>query len=352
MTNDEFYMSRCLQLATFAEGYTHPNPMVGAVIVCNGEIIGEGYHRRYGEPHAEVNAIDSVKNREWLKKSTMYVSLEPCSHWGKTPPCADLIVSCGIPRVVVGMLDPNPKVNGRGVGILQEAGVEVVVGVLEEQCRFVNRRFIVSQTENRPFVILKWAQTSDGFIDRERENLTQSPLRISNEITKTLNHQNRTFESAIMIATNTAIKDNPHLTSRKWSGRNPLRVVLDRSLRIPKDYKIFDQSTSTLIFNSIRHEILEQTEFVKIDFAKNIIPQVLNELHSRQIQSLIVEGGRVLLQSFIDFGLWDECYVELSPDPIGRGVSAPILRNAVLCKETKVLSNICLEYKNRQMIGV
>lgn len=323
METDELYMRRCLQLAQQAEGQTAPNPMVGAVLVHNGVIIGEGYHHRCGLPHAEVNAIASVKNPELLPQSTLYVSLEPCSHYGKTPPCAKLIIEKRIPRVVVGMGDPNEKVNGRGIAMLREAGVEVIEHVLEPECRWLNRSFITFYTKKRPFILLKWAQTADGFIDKIRDDASTPPLRISNEITKTLNHQIRSVESAILIGTNTALLDNPHLTSRKWGSRNPVRMVVDRSLRIPADYRLLDDSAPTVVFNATKDETIGNISYVRLDFEQNIVPQMVDYLYQHELQSVIVEGGRQLLQSFIDLDLWDEARIETSPVTIGDGVKAP-----------------------------
>lgn len=324
METDELYMRRCLQLAQQAEGQTAPNPMVGAVLVHNGVIIGEGYHHRCGLPHAEVNAIASVKNPELLPQSTLYVSLEPCSHYGKTPPCAKLIIEKRIPRVVVGMGDPNEKVNGRGIAMLREVGVEVIEHVLEPECRWLNRRFITFHTKKRPFILLKWAQTADGFIDKIRDDASTPPLRISNEVTKTLNHQIRSVESAILIGTNTALLDNPHLTSRKWGSRNPVRMVVDRSLRIPADYRLLDDSAPTVVFNATKDETIGNISYVRLDFEQNIVPQMVDYLYQHELQSVIVEGGRQLLQSFIDLDLWDEARIETSPVTIGDGVKAPI----------------------------
>ena len=323
MEQHELYMSRCLQLAQQAEGRTAPNPMVGAVVVHNGLIIGEGYHHRCGEPHAEVNAIHSVEDQSLLMESTLFVNLEPCSHYGKTPPCAQLIIDKKIPRVVIGMGDPNPKVNGNGIKMLREAGIEVVENVLNHDCVALNKRFVTMYTQKRPFVILKWAQTQDGFIDSIRTNSETPPLRISNEITKTLNHQIRTVESAILIGTHTAILDNPHLTSRKWGHQNPVRMVVDRQLRIPRHYRIYDQTTPTVIFTDEIDENCKNITFVKLDFSKNIVPQILDYLYQINLSSLIVEGGTQLLQSFIDANLWDEVHVETSPIIIGSGVKAP-----------------------------
>ena len=224
----DLYMYRCLQLAELGVGYVAPNPMVGAVLVCNDKIIGEGYHHRYGDAHAEPNAINSVKEVELLGQSTLYVSLEPCSHYGKTPPCADLIVSSGIPRVIIGTLDPNPKVAGKGVEKLRNAGVEVIVGVLEEECRELNKRFFIFQELRRPYVLLKWAQTRDGFMDRVRTDVSEPPLQISNNITRQLTHKMRAENQSILVGANTVLLDNPSLTVRNWSGRSPVRIAIDR----------------------------------------------------------------------------------------------------------------------------
>ena len=335
---DELYMMRCLQLAAMAEGQTSPNPMVGAVVVHDGKIIGEGYHHRAGEPHAEPNAIASVKDESLLKEATMYVSLEPCSHWGKTPPCAYLIVRKGLKKVVIATLDPNPKVAGRGVKILQDAGIEVVVGVLEEEARWLNRRFMTVQEKHRPYVILKWAETADGIIDVCREEKGNGPIKISNSVTKTLNHQVRVEEDAIMVATCTALLDDPHLTVTKWTGRNPVRVLLDRSLRVPADYRIFDDAARTIVFVDAQcimynaqcadpsvlrtpplrqgRNIGDNVEFVGIDFEKNIVQNILDELYKRGIMSIIIEGGAKWLQTVIDSGLWDEARVERGPHSI------------------------------------
>ena len=337
-TQDELYMSRCLQLAAMAEGQTSPNPMVGAVIVYDGRIIGEGYHHRAGEPHAEPNAIASVKDESLLREATMYVSLEPCSHWGKTPPCADLVVRKGLKRVVIATLDPNPKVAGRGVKILKDAGIEVVVGVMEKEARWLNRRFMTVQEKSRPYVILKWAETEDGIIDVCREEKGGGPIKISNSVTKTLNHQVRVEEDAIMVATKTALLDDPHLTVTKWTGKNPVRVLLDRSLRVPADYRIFDSAAKTIVFCSqqsivnSQQSLRENVEFVGVEFDDRLVESVLRELAKRNILSVIIEGGAQWLQTVIDSGLWDEARVERGPhsEKLGvesgqKGVKAPNL---------------------------
>lgn len=361
--SDEIYMKRCLQLALMAEGNTFPNPMVGAVIVHQGKIIGEGYHHKAGLPHAEPNAIYSVKDQSLLKDSTLYVSLEPCSHYGKTPPCAKLIIDKQIPRVVIACLDPNPLVSGRGVKMLQEAGIEVKTGVLESEARRLNRRFITFQEKHRPYVILKWAQTADGFIDIAREDIGSGPIRISNGVTKTLNHQLRSTEGAIMVATRTALLDNPHLTTSKWSGNNPVRVVLDRRGIIPETNKIFDNRATTLVFTTKegaekhltqRSNYLNQNkiksiqekdkdlyfekgngiiklfendniEYITIDFDTNIVTQILDNLYHYNIQSIIIEGGSMWLNTVINSGLWDEARIETSKSIINTGIKAPFI---------------------------
>lgn len=346
MIIDKQYMRRCITLARYAEGYAAPNPMVGAVIVCDSKIIGEGYHRRYGEAHAEVNAVNSVVNKDLLKRSTLYVNLEPCSHYGKTPPCVDLIVRSGIPNVVVGMRDVNPEVCGNGIRKLLEAGIGVVEGVLEDECRFLNRRFITFMQKKRPYIILKWAQTADGFIDELRDTPARKPLKISNPTTKTLNHCMRTHEMSIMVATRTAILDNPRLTASKWNGRNPIRILIDRTLSVPIEYNIFDDKANTLVFNSIRNEINDNIEFVKLDFGQNIIPQILTQLYARNIQSVIVEGGRQLLVSFIEYGVWDECHTEVSKQIIRNGVPAPSMIDLEPVAEQQFGENICFTCLN------
>ena len=361
--SDEIYMKRCLQLALMAEGNTFPNPMVGAVIVHRGKIIGEGYHHKAGLPHAEPNAIYSVKDQSLLKDSTLYVSLEPCSHYGKTPPCAKLIIDKQIPRVVIACLDPNPLVSGRGVKMLQEAGIEVKTGVLESEARRLNRRFITFQEKHRPYVILKWAQTADGFIDIAREDIGNGPIKISNGVTKTLNHQLRSTEGAIMVATRTALLDNPHLTTSKWSGNNPARVVLDRRGIIPETNKIFDNRATTLVFTTkegaVKHLIQrsnylnqnkiksiqekdkdlyfekgnsiiklfenDNIEYITIDFETNIVKQILDNLYHYNIQSVIIEGGSMWLNTVINSGLWDEARIETSKSIINTGIKAPFI---------------------------
>ncbi len=334
MIVDEKYMRRCLQLAQNGKGFVSPNPMVGAVIVHGGKIIGEGYHRIYGKPHAEVNAINSVKDKALLKESTIYVSLEPCSHYGKTPPCAQLIIDSGIPRVVVACLDPYPAVSGRGVKMLQNAGVEVTLGVLEKEALELNKEFFTVQSKKRPYIYLKWAQTQDGFIDIARdENLIPQPTPISNEFTKMLVHKERSEVSAIMIGTNTAIKDNPSLTTRLWYGKNPIRIVLDRKGRIPTDYTLFDGKVETIIFTeNLKDSSSENVIYHQVRFDEYLLENILSFLQTRQISSVLVEGGRELLQSFIDKSLWDEAFVETSNVNFKGGIKAPNINGKIFKK--------------------
>ena len=327
------YMQRCLQLAELGASYVAPNPMVGSVIVCGDKIIGEGFHQRYGEPHAEPNAINDVKDKSLLSQCTLYVNLEPCSHFGKTPPCADLIVSWGIPRVVIGTLDPNPQVAGKGVARMEAAGIEVTVGVMENECRELNKRFFIFQEQNRPFILLKWAQTQNGFIDKIRTDVSQPPLIISNEITKQLTHKMRSENQAIMVGTNTVLLDNPSLTVRNWSGRSPVRLAIDRFGRIPNHFNILDGSISTIIFTEMDTPNSKNLVYEKINFHEDILPQILQKIYQHNIHSVLVEGGAQLTRSFIKAELWDETNIEISPITISEGVEAPAL------KVSHVLSN-------------
>ncbi|MDO4190110.1 MAG: bifunctional diaminohydroxyphosphoribosylaminopyrimidine deaminase/5-amino-6-(5-phosphoribosylamino)uracil reductase RibD [Bacteroidales bacterium] len=319
----ELYMHRCLQLAKQAAGHTAPNPMVGAVIVRNGVVIGEGYHHRCGEPHAEVNAIASVTDHSLLRDATIYVNLEPCAHFGKTPPCCDLIINKGIPHVVVGTLDPHDKVAGKGVERMRAHGINVEVGVCQDECWELNRRFFTFHTKQRPFILLKWAQSADGYIDLLRSDGTNPPVKISTPVTKALNHQIRTQESAILVGTNTAVLDNPHLTVTKWHGPNPVRLVVDRSLRVPQDSRIFDSAAPTVVFTEKDVENIDNITFQHINFKKNIVPQILDFLYRHNILSVIVEGGSQLLQAFIDGNYWDECHIEVAPCILKNGIAAP-----------------------------
>ena len=322
---EEKYMRRCIELAKNGLCNVAPNPMVGAVIVCDGRIIGEGYHVRCGEAHAEVNAIRSVKDESLLKRSTIYVSLEPCSHYGKTPPCADLIIEKQIPRIVIGCRDPFSKVAGRGIQKLQNAGREVIVGVLEEECLHLIRRFITFNTLRRPFITLKWAESADRFIDIER--IDGNPVLLSSSLTSMLVHKKRAENTAIMVGRRTALLDNPSLTVRNWYGRNPIRIVLDRNLSLPNDLQIFNGEVPTLVFTEKEHPEEKSVSYITIDFAHNPLNQIMKELYQRNIQSLLVEGGSQLLQSFIDNELWDEAYIEKCPKRLYSGVKAPEISN-------------------------
>lgn len=340
-----FYMQRCLKLASTAGGNTAPNPMVGAILVCDGKIVSEGYHRRYGQPHAEPNAIHSVTDKSILLRSTLYVNLEPCSHFGKTPPCANLIVDSGIPRVVIGTFDPNPKVAGRGVKILEDAGVEVVVGVLENECRELNRRFFIFQEEKRPFVLLKWAQTSDGYLDRIRTNNEQLPLSISNEITSQLTHKMRSENQSILVSTNTVLLDNPSLTVRNWSGKSPIRIALDRQGLIPKTYNLYNGKSPTFIYTENLGENIHNLEFIPHIFDSSSLKVLLDSIYRKGIHSVLVEGGAKLHKSFIDAGLWDEAHVEISKQKLCNGVPAPILPTLPIISE-EIQGHKWLHFKN------
>lgn len=326
---EEIYMRRALQLARLGDGAVSPNPMVGAVIVCDGKIIGEGYHREYGGAHAEVNAIASVKNRLLLKKSTLYVTLEPCSHYGKTPPCSELIIKTEIQRVVIGCLDPFEKVRGRGVEMLQNAGVKVIVGVLEDECNALNVQFMTSHKLHRPYVLLKWAQSADGYIDSDRTARGEQFI-ISNPITSMWTHRERAHFDAIMVGSNTVVTDNPTLTVRNWVGRNPIRVVIDRQGIIPKDSKLLNDGGKTIVFSIVKAGIECNVEYILINNNADILENILKKLYRRNITSLMVEGGALLLKSFIDNCLWDEARIEKSNIAIGRGICAPNIKGNII----------------------
>ncbi len=316
MTTDEIFMQRCIQIARIGEYYVAPNPMVGAVLVRDGHIIAEGWHRQYGGPHAEVNCFREADERGYhnFTDCTLYVSLEPCSHYGKTPPCANLIVEKHPARVVVGQLDPNPRVAGRGIEIVRAAGIEVEVGVLEEQCRALNKRFLCLHEQHRPYVILKWAQTRNGYIDSRRAipNPTDAttadhrPLVISTPFTKQLVHKMRAENMAIMVGTRTVLLDNPRLLNTRWRGRNPIRVTLDRHHVLPADSRIFSSEAETIVYQ-------DNTDW----------SYILSDLATRGIHSLIVEGGTTWLHTILESGIYDEVHVEIAPVTTGDGVVAP-----------------------------
>jgi diaminohydroxyphosphoribosylaminopyrimidine deaminase/5-amino-6-(5-phosphoribosylamino)uracil reductase len=320
---EDKYMARCLQLARGGEGFVAPNPMVGAVVVHDGRIIGEGYHRQFGGPHAEVNAIASVSHPELLSDSTLYVSLEPCSHYGKTPPCAGLIIKKHIPRVVVACMDPFPQVSGRGVEMLRNAGVEVVTGVLESEAKKLNKAFMTFQEKHRPYIILKWAQSVDGFIDKLRNGATDPKAVISTDATRRHVHKLRTEVAAILVGTRTALLDDPSLTVRHWIGKNPVRLAVDRTLKIPEGYHLLDGTVPTILFTEKAGKTIPGVEYEQVDFVQPLVPQILDSLYRRKLNSLLVEGGTMLLNQFIEMHLWDEARVETGKMKLGRGVKAP-----------------------------
>ncbi len=327
MHRDETYMQRCVELARGGLGHVSPNPMVGALVAHNNTIIGEGYHRFYGGPHAEVYAIDAVKDRWKLRESTLYVNLEPCVHHGKTPPCTDLILKERIPEVVIGTVDPFDEVAGRGIARLRSRGCQVKVGVLKDACRVLNRRFFTFHEKKRPYIILKWAQTADGFIDAERMRGAQNrPTWITSEKLRMLVHKWRTQESVIMVGTETALKDNPQLNVRDWHGDNPLRIVIDQHLTLPANLKLMDNSQPTVILNEKFEKTDGQTQLWKLRFDELILDNLMARLYNENKQSAIIEGGRYLLQSFIDANLWDEARIFTGTQFFGKGVPAPRIR--------------------------
>jgi len=330
----EKYIKRCIELAKNGFGTTYPNPMVGSVIVYNDQIIGEGWHKKAGEPHAEVNAVRSVKDKSLLKKATIYVSLEPCSHYGKTPPCCDLIIANEIPNVVVGTIDPNEKVAGNGIKKLIAAGVKVTTGVLEKECHELNKRFFTFHNKKRPYIILKWAESQDSFLAPEKiVDQERKPVWITNAYSRQLVHKWRSEEQAILVGTQTVVDDNPKLNTRDWSGNNPVRVVLDQNNRISRDSFILDDSVKTIIFTKSEINFsAENTTFEVIDFNQNIIPQILAVLHQNQIQSIIIEGGLKTIQAFIDQDIWDEARIFIGKTTFGTGTRTPILQKKTTTK--------------------
>ena len=322
MSTPQKFMQRCLDLALLGMGDVAPNPMVGCVIVYEGIIIGEGYHQKIGGPHAEVNAIRSVLDTELLAHSTLYVSLEPCTHFGKTPPCSDLIIENRIPHVVIGTIDPFVKVAGKGIERMQAAGIKIEVGVLEKECRELNRRFFTFHEKMRPYILLKWAQTLDGFIDTDRTE-TQHPTWITNALAKRLVHKQRSEESSILIGTNTAEFDNPALTVREWTGNQPIRMVIDNTGRLNAELHIFDNKAETWVFTGIEKADSGNLKYIRLDFDQDILPQLLSELYKRGILSVVVEGGSILLNSFLQDGFWDEAFVYTGNQFFGKGVEAP-----------------------------
>lgn len=352
---DIAYMHRCLHLAHLAIGHVAPNPMVGAVLVYNNRIIGEGYHQQYGGPHAEVNCIHSVheKDRHLISESTLFVSLEPCAHFGKTPPCADLILEHKIPKVIIGCRDPFYAVNGKGIEKLEAAGVNVIVNLSEQECREINKRFFTFHQKHRPYIILKWAQSKDGKIAQQGSER----LLISGAPANRLVHKWRSEEDSILVGTNTAFNDNPSLTTRLWPGKNPLRLVVDLQLKLPASLNLFDETVPTIVFNLVKHSIDDNWKhargrvgigFYQITEDVNIIHQITNALYQLNIQSVIVEGGAQLLQSFIDEGMWDEARVITNTELIaGDGLPAPQLSNQKLANHFSIASDTIDIYQSK-----
>ena len=337
-------MKRCLELAQKGLGTTRPNPSVGAVIVVDKQIIGEGFTKPYGQSHAEVNAIASVSNRKLLEKATMYVSLEPCSHYGKTPPCSLLIIQSKIPRVVIGCLDTNSLVSGRGIQMLQDAGCEVITGILETECREQHKRFFTYHEKKRPYIILKWAQSIDGFIAPKQKE-ERRPIWISNHISRQLVHQLRAQEHAILVGTHTAIEDNPKLNVRLWAGANPVRVVIDKDLIIPKDSNVYDQSVKTIFLTKLERENKNNLIFETIKFSKASAEEICDALYKYHIQSVLIEGGTRTLQSFIDENLWDKAKVFTGNIELETGVEAPIIAKKVSAI-AKIGNDLLQTYRN------
>lgn len=318
MNNDELYIKRCIELAQKALGKTYPNPLVGSVIVHNGEIIGEGYHHKAGENHAEINAINSVKNKDLIPESTIYVSLEPCAHYGKTPPCALKIRELGFKKVVIGAMDSHDKVNGKGKKIIQEAGIEAVSGILEKECIELNKRFFTYHEKKRPYIILKWAESGDGFLDKDFK-----PTAVSNSLVNQFVHQLRADEHAILVGTQTALNDNPSLTVRNAEGMNPVRILIDFDLKVPAHFNIYNNDSKTLVLNSVKEGIENHIQFIKTN-KDNFLPELMKALYKEQIQSVIIEGGRFTLQQFIDANLWDKAIVIKNENlKLENGTKAP-----------------------------
>ena len=347
-------MHRCIELARLARGNVAPNPMVGAVLVYQGKIIGEGYHQQYGSAHAEVNCIASVRgeHQQSIDQSTLFVSLEPCAHFGKTPPCVDLIIEKRIPKVVVGCRDPFVQVNGKGIEKLKEAGIEVELGILENECKELNKRFFTLHTQYRPYVVLKWAQT----LNNKLASLGDDRLLISNEFTNRLVHKWRSEEMAILVGTNTAFYDDPQLNTRLWPGKNAIRLVVDINLRLPSSLKIFDKTIPTIVFNKLQHSLpfekgaahtLTGLHYYQVTEDVSLVHQILNALYHLGIQSILVEGGAKLLQSCIDEGAWDEARIITNEQlTVGDGLPAPQLNNSQVVDEQRVFSDVIRFYQN------
>lgn len=332
LMNDQILMRRCLELAALSKGHTASNPMVGAVLVHQGLIIGEGWHQQYGQAHAEVNCFESVADADkyLIPDAVMYVTLEPCAHYGKTPPCAQRIIQEGVKQVVICNKDPFAQVDGKGIQLLREAGIAVTTGILEQEGSWLNRRFFTFHRQQRPYIILKWAQTDRGFFAPK----DHSRLQMSNEYSTRMSHQWRREEAAIMVGFTTAMNDNPQLVSRYGQGKQPLRIALDKNLRLPATHHLLTQDIATWIINQHQEQIQGNTHFVQLPFDEHLLSALLQHLYQSQVLSLIVEGGAQLFQGFIAQGLWDEARVFVTPDVLQDGLAAPLLTNAKKVFET------------------
>ena len=345
ITEHTRYMLRCIELAKKGAGFVAPNPMVGAVLVYMDRIIGEGYHQEFGQAHAEVNCINSVKyeDKPLIEKSTLYVSLEPCVHVGKTPPCVDLILRNKITKVVIGSKDPFVEVDGKGIEKLRKEGVEVIEAIAEKEAKDLNKRFFTFYTNKRPFIILKWAQSRNHKI----ANADYSRVQITNDYTNSLVHRWRSEEAAIMVGTNTALQDNPALNVRYWTGKNPVRLVVDLNLRLPHDLKIFDRQQMTIIFNAVKHTEEENLLFYKIEKTESLIAEIMKACYEMNIQSVLIEGGNKLAESFINEGAWDEARViENTSMIINNGLRAPVLTNHHLIDTETISTDLISYYQN------
>ncbi len=339
------YMNRCLQLAKMGEGFVSPNPMVGAVLVYENRVIGEGFHAEYGHAHAEVQCLQSVSNddQQWINQSTLYVSLEPCNHFGKTPPCVDLILKMEIPKVVIACRDSSSKVNGQGIEKLRANGVEVIEGILEKEAQLLNAAFFFYEKYKRPYIILKWAQSNDGFIAKKNQQ-----TKISNEFVDRISHRWRANADAIFIGYQTALIDNPQLNTRLAQGKNPIRVVLDPSNHLPKNLKIFRDEGKCIVFNFHKNEIQNHIEYVQVN-SQNPFSEMMSFLVEQKIQTLLVEGGAATLQKMIDENDWNEARIIHAAIHLHDGVAAPILKNFIPIHQEQIMDNSILYYSNNRL---
>lgn len=338
----KIYMQRCIQLAKNGLGTTYPNPMVGSVIVYQGKIIGEGWHQKAGSPHAEVNAINAVKDKNLLQNATIYVSLEPCSHFGKTPPCSDLIIKHKIPKVVIGSVDPNEKVAGKGIEKLQNAGIEVTIGILEKKCVALNKRFFTFHNRQRPYIILKWAESSDGFLAPKLKS-EKKPVWITNIYSRQLVHKWRTEEEAILVGTTTVLEDNPQLNSRDWMGKNPIRIVIDRSGKISKDHEVKNKLQKTIIFTEEENNSSDENLIYENCTFDSCLPiKIIDYLYQIGMQSIIIEGGQKTLQSFIEANLWNEARIFKGTVVFTNGIKAPVISGKTVALKNNLTDQLLI----------